>query len=141
VSESSSEYDKGIVMVAAAIIARDGRYLIARRKPGVHLGGFWEFPGGKCEAGESFEECLRRELLEELDVSVSTAIPFQTIRHAYPEKTVELHFFRCSIGVGEPKARDCAEIRWVHPREFQLYRFPPADEGILRALQEMPPAR
>jgi mutator protein MutT len=129
------------VTVAAAIIDRDGRYLIARRKPDVHLGGFWEFPGGKCEAGESLEECLRRELLEELDVRLSAAVPFQTIRHAYPEKTVELHFFRCSIGTGDPKARDCAEIRWVGPKEFVLYRFPPADEGILKALQEVRPGR
>ena len=135
-SESSSEHDKGIEVVAAAIIARDGRYLISRRKADVHFGGFWEFPGGKCAAGESLEECLRRELLEELDVSLSAVAPFRTIRHAYPEKTVELHFFRCSIGAGEAKAVDCVEIRWVDPREFYLYRFPPADEGILWALQE-----
>jgi mutator protein MutT len=124
-------------MVAAAIIVRNGRYLISRRHPDVHFGGYWEFPGGKCEAGESLEECLRRELLEELDVSLSAAVPFQTVRHADSEKSVELHFFRCSIGTGEAKARDCAEIRWVEPGELHLYRFPPADEGILRALQEM----
>jgi mutator protein MutT len=125
-----------IVVVAAAIIARHGRYLIARRKPDAHLGGFWEFPGGKCEGGESLEACLARELREELDVTISQPVPFQTVHHSYPEKTVELHFFRCSIESGEARARDCAEIRWVDPKDFRHYRFPPADAGILLALQQ-----
>lgn len=133
----SFDGESGIVLVAAAIITRDGRYLIARRKPDTHLGGFWEFPGGKCEAGESLETCLTRELREELDVTISAPVPFRTVRYSYPEKTVELHFFQCSIQAGEARARDCAEIRWVEPGEFVRYRFPPADEGILRALQEM----
>ncbi len=127
--------DSDVVLVAAAIIGRDGRYLIARRKPGKHLGGFWEFPGGKCEAGESLEACLARELREELDVTISAPVPFQTIRHAYSEKTIELHFFKCSIQAGEPQARESAEIRWVDPKDFRNYRFPPADAGILSALQ------
>jgi 8-oxo-dGTP diphosphatase len=138
VSESSGEDHGGIVLVAAAIIARDGRYLITRRKPDTHLGGFWEFPGGKCEAGESLEDCLRRELREELDADVTAAVLFRTIRHTYPEKTVELHFFRCSLESEEVKARDCAEIRWVESKDFRHYRFPPADEVILNALQEEP---
>lgn len=124
-----------VVLVAAAIIAREGRYLIAQRKPGTHLGGFWEFPGGKCQSGESLEACLARELREELDVAISTPVPFRTIRHAYADKTIELHFFRCSLQGGEPEARECAEIRWVNPEEFSLYRFPPADDEILFALQ------
>ncbi|HEX2056244.1 MAG TPA: 8-oxo-dGTP diphosphatase MutT, partial [Nitrospiraceae bacterium] len=137
----SIDRNRDVIVVAAAIIARDGRYLIARRKLDTHLGGFWEFPGGKCEAGESLEDCLRRELQEEIDVIISGAVPFQTIRYDYPEKTVELHFFRCSIEAGEAKARDCSEIRWVDAKEFTLYRFPPADEGILKALQDMQPGR
>ena len=64
-----------VVEVAAGIIHRDGRYLIARRKPGVHLGGFWEFPGGKRETGESLVECLQRELFEELTIRVDVPIP------------------------------------------------------------------
>jgi 8-oxo-dGTP diphosphatase len=132
-----SDRNRDIIVVAAAIIAQDGRYLIARRKPDVHLGGFWEFPGGKCVAGESFEACLTRELREELDVTISAPVAFRTVRHSYPEKTVELHFFRCSIQAGEAKPRDCAEIRWVEPKEFAQYQFPPADEDILRALQEL----
>ena len=130
----SADRNPDVVVVAAAIIARDGRYLIARRKPGTHFGGFWEFPGGKCEAGESLDACLARELREELDVTISAPVPFKTVRHAYPEKTVELHFFRCSIEAGAARARDCAEIRWVAPEEFARFRFPPADDQILLAL-------
>lgn len=133
----SIDRNQDIVVVAAAIIVRDGRYLIARRKPDTHLGGFWEFPGGKCEDGEPLEACLMRELREELDVTISAPVPFQTVRHAYPEKTVELHFFRCSIESGEATARDCAETRWVAATELSQYRFPPADEEILRALQQL----
>ena len=93
-----------IVEVAAGLVYREGRYLIARRNPGVHLAGFWEFPGGKCEPGETLEACLRRELFEELGIRIGVPIPFQIIRHEYAEKTVELHFFRCRIEAGHATA-------------------------------------
>jgi len=125
-----------VVEVAAGLICRDGRYLIARRKPGVHLAGLWEFPGGKREADETLEDCLRRELLEELCVQVDVPIPFQIIRHEYAEKTVELHFFRCTIDAGQPMPVDCAELRWVSPSELTAYEFPPADRPIIEALQQ-----
>ncbi len=70
-----------IIEVAAGLIQRDGRYLIARRKAGVHLAGYWEFPGGKREHGESLEECLRRELREELNVLVGIPVPYRIVRH------------------------------------------------------------
>jgi 8-oxo-dGTP diphosphatase len=124
-----------VVEVAAGLVYREGRYLIARRNPGVHLGGFWEFPGGKCEVGETLEECLRRELFEELGIRIDVPIPFQIIRHEYEEKTVELHFFRCQIETGQATAIDCAEIRWVWPHELSDFEFPPADRPIIEALQ------
>ena len=124
-----------IVEVAAGLVHREGRYLIARRKPGVHLAGFWEFPGGKREPGETLEECLQRELLEELSIRIDVPIPFQIIRHEYAEKTVELHFFRCSIETGHATAIDCAEIRWVWPHELSDFQFPPADRPIIEALR------
>ena len=93
VSSTERRYAMKIVEVAAGLICREGRYLIARRKAGVHLAGFWEFPGGKREAGETLEECLQRELFEELNIHIDVPLPFQIIRHQYPEKTVELHFF------------------------------------------------
>lgn len=124
-----------VIQVAAGLIQRDGRYLIARRKPDAHLGGFWEFPGGKCETGETLEECLRRELFEELNVRIAGSRPFQVVRHTYPEKTVELHFFHCMIETGEAQPMDGTELRWVLPDELSQFQFPPADEVILEALR------
>ncbi len=123
-----------VIEVAAGLIHREGRYLIARRKPGVHLAGFWEFPGGKREPGETLEECLQRELFEELSIRVDVPVPFQIIRHDYLETTVELHFFRCAIVQGWAAPLDCAEIRWVHPEELTNFKFPPADQVIIDAL-------
>lgn len=124
-----------VIEVASGLIHRDGRYLIARRKAGVHLAGYWEFPGGKREAGETLEECLQRELREELNVRVDIPVPYRIVRHEYPEKVVELHFFRCVIESGEAEALECAELRWVLPEEFSQFEFPPADGVILEALQ------
>jgi mutator protein MutT len=124
-----------VVEVAAGLIRHEGRYLIAKRKAGVHLAGFWEFPGGKREPGETLEECLQRELFEELSIRIETPIPFRIIRHEYSEKTVELHFFRCTIETGLAAPLDCAEIRWVYPHEMEEFQFPPADRPIIEALQ------
>jgi mutator protein MutT len=126
-----------VIEVAAGLVYGEGRYLIARRKPGVHLAGFWEFPGGKREPGETLEECLRRELLEELGIRIDIPIPFQIIRHVYVEKTVELHFFRCRIETGPATAIDCAEIRWVWPHELGNFEFPPADRPIIDAIRRL----
>jgi mutator protein MutT len=124
-----------VIEVAAGLIHHNGCYLIARRKPGVHLAGFWEFPGGKREAGESLTECLRRELFEELSISIDLPIPYQIVRHDYPDKIVELHFFRCAIEQGEPVALGCEEVRWVSPEELSQFEFPPADHTIIQSLQ------
>lgn len=124
-----------MIEVAAGLIRRNGRYLIARRKSGTHLAGFWEFPGGKRETGESLTECLQRELFEELGIRIDLPIPYQIIRHDYPERIVELHFFRCAIEEGEPTAIECEEIRWVRPDELAAFEFPPADRPIVKALQ------
>ena len=126
-----------VVQVAAGLIVREGRYLIARRKAGTHLGGLWEFPGGKREPGESLEDCLHRELREELGIDVTPPVHFRVIRHEYPEKTVELHFFRCAVSQGEAEALDCEEVRWVAPGELSDYEFPPADHPLIEALQEI----
>ncbi len=124
-----------VVEVAAGLVYREGRYLIARRKADVHMAGFWEFPGGKREPGETFEECLERELFEELNIRIGAPVPFQIVRHQYPEKTVELHFFRCGIESGQAAAVDCAEIRWVWPHELADFDFPPADRPVIEALR------
>ncbi len=129
--------DTRYIQVAAGLILHEGCYLIARRKEGAHLGGLWEFPGGKREPGESLEDCLQRELREELGIEITTPIPFRVIRHEYPEKTVELHFFRCSIRDGQARALDCEDFRWVAPEELIKFKFPPADQPLIQALQDL----
>lgn len=123
------------IQVAAALIVHEGRYLITQRRAGVHLGGWWEFPGGKRESGESLEGCLRRELREELGIEIAQPVPFQVIRHDYPEKAVELHFFRCSILSGLPRPLGCADLRWVAPEELSQFPLPPADRPLVEALR------
>lgn len=135
--KAGSRRAPAVIQVAAGLIFREGRYLIARRKAGTHLGGLWEFPGGKREPGESLEDCLHRELREELGIDVTPPVHFRVIRHEYPEKTVELHFFRCTISRGEAAALDCEEVRWVMPGEMMQYEFPPADRPLLEALQTL----
>lgn len=126
--------EKPFIRVAAALIEVKGRYLITRRKEGVHLGGMWEFPGGKCETEESFESCLQREILEELGVEITQPEFFMTQDHEYPEKFVELKFYFCSILKGEPKPLACAEFCWVKGEELGDFDFPPADRTVVSRL-------
>jgi 8-oxo-dGTP diphosphatase len=120
--------------VAAAIICRKDMILLARRKPDSHLGGLWEFPGGKKEVGETLEDCLRREVREELGVDISEPLPFHALHYQYPEKVVELNFFTCSIIQGIPQALECAEIAWVYKHELNFFAFPPADIPVVHKI-------
>ncbi len=124
------------VVVAAAIIESRGKILLTRRKLDVHQGGLWEFPGGKQEVGETLEQCLRRELKEELDLEVDAVQYFHHLRHRYPEKEVELHFFTCSILRGDPKPLGSLEMAWVPKHELALHDFPEADLPVLSKILE-----
>jgi 8-oxo-dGTP diphosphatase len=124
------------IEVAAGLIIRDGRLLVTQRPDGGHLAGFWEFPGGKREPSESFEQCLHRELMEELGIEVEVLDLFESITHSYPEKTVHLRFFRCSWRQHEPRALGCAAFRWVTTDELAEYQFPEADLRLLKKLRE-----
>lgn len=117
---------------------RGGRLLITQRPHDAHLGGLWEFPGGKREAGETFEECLVRELREELGITITVGELVKDITHAYPDKTVRLKFFRCEWREHEPRAIGCADFRWVDADEMSGYQFPPADETLLATLRSSP---
>jgi mutator protein MutT len=125
----------GPVQVAAAVICCDGRYLITRRKPGTHLEGLWEFPGGKREPGETLEDCLRRELREELGAEISEPVLFKALRHDYPDKSVELHFFRCTIAPGGVPLLEGIDLKWVPAEQLSSFAFPEADGALVRALQ------
>jgi len=122
------------VVVAAAILQREGKFLLTRRKLDAHQGGLWEFPGGKQEVGESLEQCLQRELKEEIDIEVGAVKHFYVLRYRYPEKEVELHFFTCSIFQGDPKPLGSIEMAWVPKGELAFYEFPAADRSVLRKI-------
>ena len=121
------------LVVAAAVIEKDGRYFLTRRHAGVHLQGYWEFPGGKCEPGESLEACLARELMEELGVEAAIGPEIFTIAHDYPDRRVELHFLESRL-LGEPHARLGQEMRWVAREDLSALRLPPADDELIAKL-------
>lgn len=121
--------------VAAGLIFRDGQLLITQRYAETHLGGLWEFPGGKVEPGESFELCLVRELREELGIEIVLGPLIESLTHAYPEKTVRLHFYRCEWLRGEPQLFGCAAFKWVRADQLKDYSFPAADARLLERLQ------
>lgn len=123
------------IVVTAAVIERDGAFLVTRRLEGTHLAGCWEFPGGKCEPGESHAECLVREIQEELAAGVQVGDEVFTVTHAYPERTVELHFFACTL-TGEPQAVLGQEIRWVVREDLRGLEFPPADQELIERLAD-----
>jgi len=124
-----------VIEVAAGLIFRSGRLLITQRQADAHLGGLWEFPGGKREPGETFPECLRRELREELGCGVTVGERLESLRHDYPDKSVLLEFFACRMERGEPQPLGCAALRWVTREELGRYAFPAADARLLERLR------
>jgi len=123
------------IEVAAGIVFRDGKILITQRRSQDHLGDLWEFPGGKREAEESFENCLQRELREELGIEVAVGELVDTVTHQYPEKTVHLKFYHCVWVRNEPQAIGCQAFAWVGPRQLADYSFPAADARLLDKLK------
>lgn len=128
--------NQNCIEVSAGLVFRDGRLLITQRYADSHLGGLWEFPGGKRERNETFEQCLIRELREELGIEVEVLELIQIVRHAYPEKTVLLNFFRCRWIANEPQTLGCPAFRWVRSEELNLREFPAADAQLIQLLLE-----
>jgi 8-oxo-dGTP diphosphatase len=125
----------GVVEVAAGLVFHDGKLLITQRPTTGHLANLWEFPGGKRERDESFEECLHRELAEELAIEVDELQLIESVEHTYPEKTVHLKFFHCTLAAGSPKAVGCQNFRWVNQNELSEFQFPAADEQLIGQLK------
>jgi 8-oxo-dGTP diphosphatase len=123
------------IVVTAAVIKRDGRYLVTRRIKGTHLAGMWEFPGGKREPGETLEASLIREIQEELGADAVVRHLLLMARHDYDTRSVELHFFACDL-TSEPQPRLGQEIRWVTPEEIGTLEFPPADAELIELLKQ-----
>jgi 8-oxo-dGTP diphosphatase len=122
-----------MIVVTAAVIERDDTFLLTRRLEGTHLAGTWEFPGGKCEGVETPQACLRRELREELDVEASVGEELFRTRYHYPDRVLDLRFFRCSIS-GEPRAVQGQEMRWVPRGDMRSLSVPPADAAFIERL-------
>ena len=121
------------IAVVAAVIERGDMFLLTLRPDGTHLAGHWEFPGGKVHESETHAEALRREIFEELDAVAEVGELVHTITHAYPEKTVELFFYRCELA-GEPKPMMGQQMRWVPRRELASLPFPEADRDLIAML-------
>lgn len=137
-TQNSKLKTQNFIEVSAGLIFRDGKLLITRRHANVHLGGLWEFPGGKREPDESDEECLRRELREELGVDVEVKELIETLQHDYPEKSVRLKFFRCMLSTGDPSPMGCDAVAWVTAAQLAEYAFPEADLRLLGKLRASP---
>ena len=123
------------IVVVAAVIERDGRYLVTRRLKNTHLADYWEFPGGKCEPDETHEACLARELREELDVTADVGEEILSTEHRYPDRAVRLHFRRCRIA-DEPRPMLGQEMRWVLSSELKSLQFPEADRDLIAVLAD-----
>ena len=129
-----------MISVAAAIIRRDQELLLTRRKADVHLPNLWEFPGGKVEAGESLQAALEREIREELGIRVKVLDEFFATTHHYASRSVDLHFFNCTIIEGEPRAIEVAEFRWVNRSDLRSFEFPEADRELVERLARPHPS-
>jgi 8-oxo-dGTP diphosphatase len=123
------------VRIVAAVIERDGAYLITRRRATAVLPLMWEFPGGKVEPGETDSEALGREVAHRLGVSIVCGSLMNCVTHAYEHYSVDLFLYACSLVEGrEPAPLKVSEFRWVKSQEFEQYEFTPADEASMTKL-------
>jgi mutator protein MutT len=121
------------LVVVAAVIERDNRFLLTLRPEGTHLAGHWEFPGGKCHPHESHAEALRRELFEELDIVGDVRERLHSVTHHYPDRSVELHFYACGFA-GVPKPMLGQAMEWVPRERLRGLPFPEADAELIELL-------
>jgi 8-oxo-dGTP diphosphatase len=131
----SRKRNKPHYQVAAGLIRREGKVLLTRRPRGSHLEGYWEFPGGKKERGETLEECLQREILEELGIAVRPERFLMRVEHEYESRSISLHLFECSAPREDPRPLGCSSLKWVWPKDLHRYRMPPADRDFLPLLR------
>ena len=125
------------IRVVAAVIERDGRYLVTQRRPSAVLPLLWEFPGGRVEGTESDEEALKREVLHRVGVEIKPGSQINTVSHTYEHYTVELHLYECRVTHGEPRAVAVHQFRWVESKDFEELPFTPADEASMSKLLGM----
>ena len=122
----------------AVVINDQNQILIDRRPPEGLLGGLWEFPGGKIEANETVEDCIKREILEEIGIEIAVGKSLITIDHAYTHFRVTLYVHLCQYVSGTPRAIECEEVRWVTLEAIESFPFPKANTQIIAALKALP---
>ena len=129
--------DKKMPMIACGVaLIRDGRrFLIAQRCSEDSFGSFWEFPGGGKKIDESFEQCVAREVQEEIGIEVAVRGKYMEIRHEYQERVIWLNFFLCERVSGEPKPVECQKVLWADIDDLAKYAFPPANEQVIEKLK------
>ena len=121
-----------MMAVVAAVVRREGRVMLCQRRPEVHNGLKWEFPGGKIEPGESPEAALARELSEELALRVEVGRVIDAVHYAYPDREVLVLFYDCRIAGGEPRTVDCNAVAWASPEALRDYDFAGADLAFVQ---------
>jgi 8-oxo-dGTP diphosphatase len=130
---------KLLLVAACALVDPDGRVLLAQRPAGKEMGGLWEFPGGKMEAGERPEETLIRELSEELGITVKEAClaPFSFASHSYADFHLLMPLYICRRWEGTPQPHEHAALQWVRPKDLASYPMPPADLPLVPMLRDL----
>ena len=117
---------------AIAVVTRGGRILVCQRHDADTFGGFWEFPGGKREQGETLQDCLARELMEELAIRAKPVSQLTLVEHLYPHARVRLFPFVCELAQDvEPRAIECQAMQWIDPPRVKQFKFPPANDALL----------
>ncbi len=125
------------IEVVAGILWRDGHYLATQRPPQKAFSGYWEFPGGKVEEGESLDQALLRELWEELAVGVQEQRYWQTVEHCYPDRRVRVHFFHVIAFHGEPRGTEGQALQWILPKNGHEISFLEADKVLIQELMHL----
>ena len=126
-----------LFVVAAALTNDKGEILLQKRPMDAQMAGLWEFPGGKIEGNETVQECIKREILEEIGIEIAVDSHLITIDHTYSHFRVNLQVYNCRYLSGQARAIECEEIRWVTIEELDNYTFPAANQEIIRALKDM----
>jgi mutator protein MutT len=126
------------IVVVAAVVEEHDAFLVTRRPAGVHLSGFWEFPGGKIDEGESHPAALRREMMEELGTDIEVGLRLLATTHAYADRDIELHFYQCAL-LGTPRPLLGQEMAWVNRADLRRLAFPDADDALIALLTSPPP--
>ena len=123
-----------MIDVVAAVIKKNNKYLIAQRNKNKHLAYYWEFPGGKVDINENFEQALKREILEELNLKINIKNKITSKKHQDEKINVEIHYFVCDIFDGDIILSEHEDVKWVHKQDLLNYKMAPGDFKIINYL-------